>query len=373
MSAFWQADLASEAKIPVAKPLLPSFDAIAPYLRRIDETRWYSNGGPIVQEFEGRLAAHTGSEAKVATIANATIGLALALQAQGARPGTLCMVPAWTFAGSAHAIVVAGLVPWMVDVDPVTWALEPAAARALVRSAPGELSAVMPVSPFGAPMKTEPWESFRDETGIIVVIDAAAAFDTVQESSVPSIVSLHATKVLGIGEGGFVTSTDATFIEEVQKRANFGFWNSREAKVWALNGKISEYAAAVGLAALDGWPQARADFAQVGSLYRKSLTALGDIVMQPGFGDRWISSTVLVAALSSGAHLMARELAKEGIETRQWWGGGLHRHAAFRSYPHNAVPITERLAHTVIGLPCWVDLPDHEIARVSQVINSISV
>jgi dTDP-4-amino-4,6-dideoxygalactose transaminase len=277
MQSYWRADPVDQMRIPVARPRLPTLDEIAPYLRRIDDNRWYSNGGPLVQEFEARLASRSGPKASVATVVNATIGLALALQAQGARPGTLCMVPAWTFAATAHAILLAGLVPWMVDVDPMTWALEASSARALLRSAPGELSAVMPVSPFGGPMKTEPWESFRDETGVVVVIDAAAAFDTVRASSVPTVVSLHATKVIGIGEGGFVLSSDAAFSEEVQKRANFGFWNSREATARAVNGKISEYAAAVGLAALDGWPHARADFARVGSLYRKSLAGKGTV------------------------------------------------------------------------------------------------
>ena len=88
---------------------------------------------------------------------------------------------------------------------------------------------MIPVSPFGYPIDFAAWNSFRDETGLAVVIDAAAMFDTIRADSVPAVVSLHATKVLGVGEGGFVIGTDASFIQEVQKRANFGFWNSREA------------------------------------------------------------------------------------------------------------------------------------------------
>ena len=229
--------------MPVAKPRLPLAHEILPYLRRIDQSRWYSNGGPLVQEFEARLAVHAGGgEAKVATVANATIGLTLALLSYELPANALCMVPAWTFAASAHAIQLAGLVPWIVDVNAETWMLETAAARELLVNAPGPVAAVMPVSPFGAPIDYHSWEAFRDETGVAVVIDAAAAFDTIEASSVPAVVSLHATKVLGVGEGGFVVLTNAGLTDEIQKRANFGFWNTRESTVRSLNGKLSEYA-----------------------------------------------------------------------------------------------------------------------------------
>ena len=196
--------------MPVAKPRLPLATEILPYLRRIDQTRWYSNSGPLLEEFEARLAAHAGG-GSVAAVANATVGLTLALLASEVAPGSLCMVPAWTFAATGHAIELAGLVPWIVDVDAKSWALEPDAARELLRDAPGPVEAVMPVSPFGRPIDFAGWESFREQTGIAVAIDAAAAFDSIRPANVPAVVSLHATKVLGTGEGGFVISNDAAF------------------------------------------------------------------------------------------------------------------------------------------------------------------
>ena len=76
-------------------------------------------------------------------MANATVGLTLALLASEVAPGSLCMVPAWTFAATGHAIELAGLVPWIVDVDAKSWALEPDAARELLRDAPGPVEAVI--------------------------------------------------------------------------------------------------------------------------------------------------------------------------------------------------------------------------------------
>ena len=370
--SYWQSEPAGVVRIPVAKPRLPSVGEIAPYLSRIDETQWYSNGGPLVQEFESRLATHAGGRTtRVATVANATIGLTLALMAYELPIGSLCMVPAWTFAATAHAIKLAGLIPWIVDVSPVSWSLEAPAARELLRDAPGPVSAVIPVSPFGAPIDFASWQAFHDENGLAVVIDAAAAFDTIRAASVPAVVSLHATKVLGVGEGGFVVATDANFIEEVQKRANFGFWGSREAAVRSLNGKLSEYAAALGLAALNSASLTRADFLRVARSYRAAFASEPEIVMQHGFGEHWVASTVVVAIENAGAEAIARALAANQIGSRRWWGGGLHRHAAFAQCPRHLTTHTDKLVEHVIGLPCWRDLPNKEIAQICDVVLSL--
>src|SRR5438309_1034611 len=113
------------ARIPIMRPKLPPAERVVPYLRRIDGARVYSNFGPLARALEERLAAHFGNASgTVTTVANATLGLALALLAQGARRGTLCVMPAWTFVATAHAAMMAGLVPYFVDVDRSTWALD---------------------------------------------------------------------------------------------------------------------------------------------------------------------------------------------------------------------------------------------------------
>jgi dTDP-4-amino-4,6-dideoxygalactose transaminase len=369
MKSLWSADAREEVKVPVARPQLPTYDQIVPYLQRIDAARWYSNGGPLVREFEERLAEHCGGgAARVATVANATIGLTLALLAQDLTPGTFCMVPSWTFAATGHAILLAGLTPWIVDVSRESWMLEADSATALLPEAPGKVSAVIPVSPFGRPLEIEPWLRFRDRTGIAVVADAAAAFDRIRASAIPAVVSLHATKVCGVGEGGFVLSTDGKFIEEIQKRANFGFWNSRESTARSFNGKLSEYAAAVGLASLAAWPESRSEFLRVAQAYRQNLDGVESIRLQSGFGESWISTTVVVELRESDAEQISAVLAASGIGSRRWWGGGLHQHRTFGGFPRSAVKETESLAAQVIGLPCWCDLPNDEIRRICNLL-----
>src|SRR5262245_41918056 len=110
--------------IPVMRPKLPAAASLARYLDAIDTARIYTNFGPLSRSLEERLAArHNLAAANVTTIANATLGLAFALAALEATPGTLCAMPAWTFVASAQAATIAGLTPFFVDVDPETWAL----------------------------------------------------------------------------------------------------------------------------------------------------------------------------------------------------------------------------------------------------------
>jgi dTDP-4-amino-4,6-dideoxygalactose transaminase len=356
-------------KIPVAKPRLPPLAALAPYIERIDRARWYSNFGPLCDEFEARLAARFGLESVgVCTISNATVGLHLALKAAGAREGALCLLPSWTFSASVHAAVEAGLIPFFADVG-ADGLLTPAIAHEAIRSAPGEIGAVMPVAVCGQPIDPLPWDQFSKEYGLPVVLDAAPGFDGARPGQGPSVVSLHATKVLGVGEGGFVMSSDPDLVASVRRRANFGFLGTREAKVEATNGKLSEYAAALGLAGLDEWPDRRAAFQAVALRYRENLADVPGAALPEGWGQDWLSTTCVVRLEDPAATMPVLDaLHAASVETRAWWGRGMHTHRAFADYPRLALPTTERLAQTVLGLPFYIDMTPEETDTVCSAL-----
>ncbi len=189
--------------IRVLQPRLPEATVIAPYLRRIDEARIYSNFGPLLIDLEHRLAGLFDiPDEGITCVANGTLALTLALKAQMPSPGSLCVMPSWTFAATPHAALTNGLVPYFIDVEADTWAINPSLAAEAIRTAPGRVGAVVPVVPFGCPFDYAAWDRFAAETGLAVAIDAAAAFDTAAPGQVPLTISMHATKSLGIGEGG---------------------------------------------------------------------------------------------------------------------------------------------------------------------------
>jgi dTDP-4-amino-4,6-dideoxygalactose transaminase len=355
--------------VPIMRPTLPVAERVLEYLRRIDRARLYSNFGPLACSLEERLAERYSLPAgTVTTVANATLGLALALAAQGAKHATLCAMPAWTFIASAHAAANAGLVPWFVDVDPDTWALDPQMLADELRRAPGPVGAVMPVAPFGRPLDIPSWDAFRSATGVPVVIDAAAGFDALVPGVSPAVVSLHATKVLGTGEGGFVVSADPALVRRVRMKSNFGIDPERRAIFSATNAKMSEYHAAVGHAALDTWAEDRTQWMAVAKAYRGAFDGSNRVRFQGGFGETWIASTCVLRAADGAAPRIEAALAAAGIETRRWWGRGAHAHPATAQFPRTALPVTKALIDSTLSVPFYRGLPAADIERVVSVM-----
>jgi dTDP-4-amino-4,6-dideoxygalactose transaminase len=348
--------------IPVAWPHLPSAAELFPYLQAIDESRWYSNYGPLATILEKQLSRHFGlADPGVVSIVNATSGLTAALLARKSPPGSLCIMPSWTFAATPHAARAAGLTPWFHDVERETWALNPEAVRISLEQIEHPVGAVIVVSPFGAPIPMRAWERFEESTGVPVVVDAAAGFDSVRPTRIPAVVSLHATKILGAGEGGFIITTDPELQDRIRTCCNFGLTDTRSALVPALNAKMSEYNAAVALAGLARWQSIRELHARIAARYCHAITPLEDISLQPGYGSGWVSSTTSVVLPPQSAASTARHLLSRGIDTRAWWGQGCHVQPAFAHCPRGPLPVTEDLGTRVLGLPHYPDIQKRDL------------
>ncbi len=359
---------AAPEKLMVARPFMPVAAAITPYLGRIDGSGWYSDFGPLLIEMERRLAARFEHPVALATVANGTQALTLALMASRAPQGTLCAVPSWTFVATLHAVVAAGMIPWMVDVDPVTWMMDPAVLQEQIPHAPGPVGAVIPVGAFGVVPDLAAWAKFRDETGLPVIADCAAAFDACVRADVPVMVSLHATKALGVGEGGFIASTDKALVQRIRETTTYGFRGTRVSLFPATNAKLSEYAAAVGMASLDAWPSTRLRYAAVARLLRMALVDAPQVVFQPGWGMSWVTSTCIVRLPEGSAERIEARLNAGGIDTRRWWGHGCHTSPAFANLPRTDLPVTDSLAGSVLGLPYYAQMSLGEVDRLASAL-----
>ena len=268
--------------VPVNRPLLPDAAALAPYLRSIDASRQYSNHGPLFDSLRSRLAGHFNVEERSLTLAGsgtaALIGavFAAAGRATAARP--LCICPSYTFVATAIAASACGFTPYLVDIDPESWASEPKRLLRLPQLA--SAGVVMAVAPYGRMVDMAAWQGFAAQSGIPLVIDAAACFDTLDAAAicagkVPVCVSLHATKTFSTAEGGLILCGDSRTIDDCARALNFGFFTGRESVGPSINGKLSEYHAAVGLAELDGWKHKRAGFIRVARNYLEAAKAAG--------------------------------------------------------------------------------------------------
>ena len=361
--------------LPVIRPLLPSCKSMEPYLREIDAAQFYSNYGPLHQRLEIRLAEHFGVPADCLALASSgTVGLiavilAVAGRAKPDRPLMVC--PAYTFAASAAAAEFCGYTPFFADIDPATWALDPVRLESLPQLAGA--GAVMAVAPYGRAVDVSAWQEFSARTGLPVVVDAAACFDTIDaralaRGGVPAVVSLHATKAFSTAEGGLILGGDASLVERAVRALNFGFAQARLSLGPGLNGKLSEYHAAVGLAELDGWNEKRDGFRAAARTYAEAAARHGlrDRIFVNM--DRAVPYVLYLAASPDDAGSVMSALERRGVASRLWYGPGMHRHPYFRDRPAERLPVTDDLAPRLIGLPFAPDIPAAEIERVLLVI-----
>jgi len=363
--------------IPVLRPQLPAAESLLPYLRRIDGTRFYTNWGPLCSELEQRLSAHFSIQgARVVSASSGSAALIGAILATAGRADTdrpVAIVPAFTFIATASAVEQCGYSPYLVDVRADDWALDATtlSGHALLP----RTGVVVVVSPFGRPVPQGPWRAFQRNTGIPVVIDGAAQFEALGTNpeqligEVPVSLSFHATKSFATGEGGCVVTTDPGLAARVTESLNFGFFENRDSHSASINGKMSEYHAAVGLAELDAWPAKAQAFQTTANNYRAQLRRVGladRLIAAPAVAGCYI---LFQSATSDEADGIQRSLSACGVDFRLWYGRGLHTQPHFSGTPHDQLPITADLAPRLLGLPMAPDLSD---VAISQVVGAVA-
>jgi len=358
--------------IPVCRPRLPDAEALTPYLRRIDETRIYANHGPLESALEARLSRRFDLPAGCVTLSSsgamALTGAILGHAGRASAGRPVCLTPAFGFVASAAAAALCGYEVRFVDIDPESWAMDPTAL--LARPDLKQVGLILPVAPYGRRIDLANWALVQKHTGIPVVIDAAASTDTLvlpraDQAAPPVCLSLHATKSLGAGEGGAILCADADLIRECRAALNHGFMGSRESLRPNTNGKMSEYHAAVGLAAMDALEAGFEEFDFVAASYRKAL-AEGSKGVSVHLAPE-ISRTYCLAEFPDAAAMKRtrKRMLERGVETRSWYGPGLHNEPAFRDYPRDNLQNTEDLAGRLLGLPMHRDLTPCEVSQIT--------
>ncbi len=259
--------------------------------RRSRRAGIYSNGGPVVRGFEAAATAQLfGGAGDCLAVGNATLGLMLAIRhAAGPRAGkgNFALIPAFTFAATAHAAEWAGLTPLLCDVDPEDWAASAEAEARAFEKYGDRIAAVVPYATFGAGIDLARYRGYA-ERGVGVVIDAAASLGALDADGrqfgagepFAVVYSMHATKVFATAEGGLVHSGDAGLIEALRRMSNFGFAGGRSAEGPGFNAKLPEVLGLVARAKLDEIEAVAAHRMKLDAVYR---AALGGFAAEKGF------------------------------------------------------------------------------------------
>lgn len=367
--------------IKLLVPDLPPAASLLPWLQQLDSLRTYTNFGPMVRTLEETLAAHwpgdtptPGSTAlQVVSLNTGTAALELGMAALELPPGARVLLPAFTFPATATAVLRNGLRPLLADVAAEHWQLTPALARAA--AAQHALALVVPVATFGYPLDVAGWDAFVADTGIPVLLDAAAAFGhQAIGQRVHAAFSLHATKPFGIGEGGLFVSRNADLAERVRRLSNYGFNGDQVEDSSGTNAKLSEYAAVLALAQWARWPDLQEARARRWAAYQTLLGSIPQLALQacaPQAGP----PAALVIAWPEPVEALCAHLNRQHIETRRWYCPLLHQHPAFaqlavlgRGPEGRALPVSDRLATHSVGLPWHNFVSAEEMARIHQAL-----
>jgi len=373
-------------------PDMPSVGELLPWLRRIDAGRWYSNFGPLVTEFEQRMQAHLAAADQVTraepialtTLISCYHALQIGLQILHLPENANVLVPSVTFPACPLAVRHARARAVLADIDFETWQLTPAIARRIATRMP--IHAVMPVAVYGVPVPAEEWDRFAEDTGIPVIIDAAAALEA-QPIPRHCLVahSLHATKPFSIGEGGLLIARDRKLIEEARCIANFGTQN-RIAVRDGSNAKLSEYHGAVALAQLARWAEVkqrrRAMFARLRAAIEDADLGLA---FQKGI-EQAIPSTFMLEMDAPRAETMTAALNERGILAHRMYLPPLYHHPHFAdlaivqtegySLPGAApkaqkvalMENSEQMQRHLFGLPFHAFLEERDIACMIEAL-----
>lgn len=367
-------------KLPLIAPNPVRLSERIDALRAIEESGIYSNGGPVVRGFEAALVERMfGGEGEALAVANATLGLMIAIrQAAGARQGGLAIMPAMTFAATAHAAEWAGLTPLIVDIDPNDWTACAAAEEAALKRYGDRVAAMVPYATFGASIDLDRYRRFAEHYGVGVVVDAAASLGSSDAegcafgrgSAFPIVYSMHATKAFATAEGGVIYSTDKGLIAELRRMTNFGFGDRRRADGPGLNAKLSEVHGLMAQGKLEDFDAVAAHRAALVDAYRAGLA---DYEMQHDTGMRQAAQfmPVLVPAdLTHQRRAIQADLEEQGIGSATYFSPHLGEQPHFRgSALMEPTPVANRVSARILSLPITEAMTVEDVGRVCVALN----
>jgi dTDP-4-amino-4,6-dideoxygalactose transaminase len=360
--------------IYVTQPDLPPLEEFLPYLEKIWDSKVLTNGGPMHQQLEQALCDHLGVE-HLALFANGTIALVTALQALRIT-GEVITTP-YSFVATAHSLLWNGIKPVFVDVDPNTLNLDPARIEAAITP---HTTAIMPVHCYGHPCDVNAIQKIADNYNLRVIYDAAHAFgvqDTdgsVLNHGDLSVLSFHATKVFNTFEGGAIICPDAKTKQRIDHLKNFGFVDEVTVVAPGINGKMSEFNAALGLLQLQHIDQAMARRKAIDAAYRAQLTGVKGIHCLNDAGEK-IANHSYFPILVQPEYPLSRDalyqkLKDHNIYARRYFYPLISDFPMYRGMPsaQRGLPVAADAAAKVLCLPIYPDLLPQEQQRVIDII-----
>jgi len=351
--------------------------------------------GPEIKALEEKLADFVGARHAIAC-SSGTDALLLALMAYGVGPGDAVITSPFTFIATAEVIALLGATPVFVDIDPVTFNLDPKLLEGVIQALKNGSGgypllrkkglsltpkAVMPVDLFGLPADYDAINSVARQHGLFVIEDAAQSFGAQYKGkracSLADIgcTSFFPAKPLGCyGDGGMCFTNDRSLDEVMRSLSVHGQGSHKYENVRiGINGRLDTFQAAVLLAKFEIFAEEISLRDEVAKNYSKLLSNGKANVVVPrvpsGYSSVWAQYSILAKDESHRSELQAR-LKEAGVPTAIYYPKPLHLQTAFQSlsYKPGDFPVSEDAASRIFSIPMHPYLPSKDQERIAKVL-----
>lgn len=355
--------------IPWAKPTL--FGEEKAYVLEALSSSWIS-GGPFVDRLEEGLRKYLDVPYAAVT-SNGTTALHLAYLALGIRSGDEIIVPGFAYMAAANIAILCGATPVFVDVDPLTWCLDPSTIRQAITD---RTKAIVAVHSYGNVASMDAILEVAENCNLVVIEDAAESLGSKWKDRMSGTLatigtySFHATKTLTTGEGGMLVTRDPELDRRIQLYRSHGMRRDRRYywhEVPGHNFRLANMQAAMGCAQLETLESIVQRRRQVHERYRSELEGQAGIILQrfePAVSPvLWAMALKLdPSVFRQGRDEVISQMKAAGIECRP----GFYASSQQPIYPPHRLPVSEDLARHVISVPTFPDLTHGQISHISQ-------
>lgn len=370
---------AFQTPIHVGRPNIGDRAVFLANVNRVLDNNWLTNNGPLVQDFEKRIARELGVRHCVA-MCNGTIALEIAIRALGLTGEVI--VPSWTFVATAHALYWQGITPVFADIDPGTHNLDPHAVRRMITP---RTTGIIGVHLWGRAAPIDALQEIAEEYSLKLMFDAAHAFgsswrgQSIGSFGACEVFSFHATKAFNTMEGGAITTNDDDLAEALRFMRNFGFKDYDNVVHPGTNGKMIEVCAAMGLANLDSFASIVESNRQNQLAYRDALKGIAGLSLIEFDPKERNSYHYVVLEIGDECRFtrdaLVNALHAENILARKYFWPGSHHMKPYRDlFPHAGLvlPVTIELGSRIVVLPNGVGLERSVIATIASVCRALT-
>ena len=362
----------------VTQPSLPPLEEFIPYLEKIWENKVLTNCGPFHQELEEALCNYLGVE-HIALFTNGTIALVTALQSLRVT-GEVITTP-YSFVATSHSLLWNGIKPVFVDIEPDTLNIDPQKIEAAITP---QTTAILAVHCYGHPCNVDAIQKIADTYNLKVIYDAAHAFGvkchcgSVLNHGDLSVLSFHATKVFNTFEGGAIICPDAESKARIDQLKNFGHAGEIDVVAPGINGKLSEFNAALGLLQLEYIDEAIAKRKAIDETYRRRLSEVTGIQCLQDSGEL-VANYAYFPILVDDSYFLSRDalydhLKTKGIHPRRYFYPLISEFPMYRGLPSSSperLPLAINAASQVLCLPISPDLSLDTVETICRLIAGV--